>query len=194
MKPTAVVLALFSVLGLLRCSSHGQEAAGPRANLLTNGSFQDGLKGWTIHLGDRQATIQIDPTVTRNGHPTVRIDQPNVSDTSVFQKVTLKTRSRYLLSGWMRVKNVVKVKPEPAEHGESGALIYEGDNRSTLDGTDADWIRVSQYLSHPSGKFGATELEAEIGARLGLPGWNTGTVWLSDISLVEVPPATPKAR
>jgi hypothetical protein len=68
-------LAICCFLALLSFCSLAAPPAGSQANMFKNGSFENGLDGWELHA-TRGAVIEVDKTVTHDGHPSIRISEP----------------------------------------------------------------------------------------------------------------------
>jgi len=98
------------------------------------------------------------------------------------QKVAVKPRTRYLLSGWIKTKDVVVVE----KGGRTGAnLSIDGgyEASTSLVGTN-DWTYVVLVFDS------ANRTDVTVCARLGFF-YSTakGTAWFDDLSLVEIPRA-----
>src|ERR1700677_1394470 len=97
---------------LLECSGFCEESPDRHLNLLNNGDFSNGIQGWELHAWSGQGAAAPDPAETRDGKPSIRIDNVAYEDTSLKQKVALKPATRYRLSGWIKTKNVVPQQPK----------------------------------------------------------------------------------
>jgi hypothetical protein len=159
-----------------------------RANLLLNGSFEDGEKNWTLRSWrDNRDALSTDMDKSKSGKASARLRSSTADDAMLWQKVIVKPRTRYLLSGWVRTDKVAI--------GEKGGSV--GANLSVWGGYEAsksligtkDWTYQTLIL----GSGDRTEIE--VGTRLGHHGSiATGTAWFDDLVLIEIPEPGTKAR
>ncbi len=154
-------------------------------NLLKNGDFHRGMDGWRFAAWeDRVAKAEIDTEAAPFGRKCVRVTQPNPTDSSLSQEVSLKPGRRYRLSGWIKTQDVRKWEDPKQRKGEEGASLtilggYE--KTPSVIGTQ-DWTQVSMDFTL---KPGVTKVK--LGPRLGHYGKRaTGTAWFADLTLVEL--------
>lgn len=152
-----------------------------RANLLVNGSFENGDKSWTLRSwrSNRDA-LSIDPAKGKSGKASVLLRSSTADDAMLWQKVAVKPKTRYLCCGWVRTEDVAVAE----KGGSMGANLsvwggYEASK--SLVGTK-DW--TYQALVFGSGD----RTEVEVGGRLGHHGSTaTGAAWFDDLVLIEIP-------
>lgn len=181
-KALAVAVCFFTL-------RDGSLAVGPldrSRNLLQNAAFEQGLDGWRFEAWKNKAARAVrDPNVTHNGRPSIRVDHPEATDSSVTQILDLKPNKRYRLSGWVKTQNIVKPAIASQRPGDEGASIgilaaYEK-SRSVL--ATQDWTYVSMDFTTTKEKT-----HIRLGPRLGHHGkLVTGTAWFAEMSLVELP-------
>jgi hypothetical protein len=123
----------------------------------------------------------------KSGKASALLRSSTADDAMLWQKVVVKPKTRYLLSGWVRTEKVAIAE----KGGSVGAnlSIWGGYEASrSLIGTE-DWT----YQAVMFGSGDRTEIE--VGARLGHHGSiATGTVWFDDLVLIEIPEPGTKAR
>ena len=153
-------------------------------SLLRNGSF-DSHKGWSRASG----TTSVDTNVYFSAPSSLRIsstdDSPMkggaYSRASALQSVKLKPSTRYRLSGFLRLENVVAVCPAGGADflvaGPVGSGFPLGKNPT---GT-RDWHRFAYEFKTPD-KFDGDSTTA-IGPRIVL---GHGTIWVDDLRLDEL--------
>lgn len=159
-----------------------------RANLLRNGSFEDGMKNWTLRSwrGNRKAS-SMDMDQVKFGKASVLLRSSTADDMMLWQKVTVKPRTRYLLSGWVRTENVT-IEQKGGSMGAS-LSIWGGYEASQSQIGTKDW--TYQTLIFGSGD----RTEIEVGARLGHHNSTAaGTAWFDDLALIEIPEPGTKTR
>jgi hypothetical protein len=159
-----------------------------RANLLLNGSFEVGEKNWTLRSwrGNRDA-LSIDMDKGKSGKASARLRSSTADDAMLWQKVVVKPRTRYLLSGWVRTDQVAI--------GEKSGSV--GANLSIWGGYEASKSLIgTKGWTYQTLMFGSGDrTEIEVGARLGHHGSiATGTAWFDDLVLIEIPEPGTKAR
>ena len=173
-------LITFIVVLSVGVPASGQQAINVPGNLLVNGAFENGLKGWVLHSnGGPIGAMTIDSAEQHANRPTLRVENAEACDTIVGQKVAVKPNTHYRMTAFIRTKDVTPVKrggKEGASMAVSGGFV----KTPSVTGTKV-WTRVS----HEFNTGGETEIE--IGARLGhYSNLVTGTAWYADLSLVEL--------
>jgi len=152
-----------------------------KGNLLADGSFEEGSKAWSSRSwrGNRNVTAVV-AEEKKSGKAAVVFRSTATDDAMYFQKVTVKAKTRYLLSGWARTEKVV-VEEKGGAMGASLSVAGGFEASRSLLGTK-DWTYLT--LVFDSG----TRTEVEVGARLGHHGSTaSGTAWFDDIVLIELP-------
>jgi hypothetical protein len=156
--------------------------------LLTNPSFEVGLKAWTPFstLG-AQTRFDLDTNEVREGQQSLQISAPQISDSGCFQDIMLKPGHQYRFSGWVRTRGL-----DPHVAGKYGTFDIQhlGANwgsitTGTNHGGDTEWTEVTLTFRAPSD--GLTRIVAVFAIFGG-----TGTAWYDDLKLVELdgPPAS----
>ena len=151
-------------------------------NLIHNGSFEDGLNGWSFrnYSGPADAVvrqIETEKTSIRAGSKALRFGTPVGNDTSLYTTVHLKAGAKYRLSAWIKTKDV---------SGAHGALLnvhelqHEG-KTNALQKT-GDWREVHKtFTANRSGAF-------TVNCLFGGWGKSKGTAWYDEVSLREFKP------
>ncbi|MBC8350235.1 MAG: ThuA domain-containing protein [Verrucomicrobia bacterium] len=151
-------------------------------NLISNGSFEKGLEGWSFrnYSGPADAVvrqIEKEKPKVKKGAQSLRFGTPAGNDTSLFTNVNLKSGAKYRLSAWIRTEGV---------SGAHGALLnvhelqHEG-KTNALQKTN-DWKEVEKkFTANRSGSF-------TINCLFGGWGKSKGTAWFDEISLREIKP------
>jgi len=151
-------------------------------NLISNGSFEKGLEGWSFrnYSGPADAVvrqIEKEKPKVKKGAQSLRFGTPAGNDTSLFTNVNLKSGAKYRLSAWIRTEGV---------SGAHGALLnvhelqHEG-KTNALQKTN-DWKEVEKkFTANRSGTF-------TINCLFGGWGKSKGTAWFDEISLREIKP------
>ena len=146
-------------------------------NLLANGNFEDGTKGWELIAFGKKGTMAIDTKELFDGKPTLRIDNLDGDHSFVRQILKGKPNTRYRLTGYIKTMNV-----EPVT-GSGGAVVMIGmviDTSEPLQKT-TDWTRVSVDFTPEKPD------EIRVGPSLGTYGRPvTGTAWFSGVTLIEL--------
>lgn len=199
MNPLPILLFLLLPAGLSQAQTPSEFAARPHAhhgdnslqlialkaapekgpNLLANGNFEDGIKGWELIAFGKKGTMAIDTKELFVGKPTLRIDNIEGDHSFVRQILKGKPNTRYRLTGYIKTMNVEPVR----ESGKEGAVVMIGmvtDTSEPLQKT-TPWTRVSVDFTpeHPE--------EIRVGPSLGTYGRPvTGTAWFSGITLTEL--------
>jgi hypothetical protein len=152
-----------------------------KSNLLLNGSFEDGLKHWSLRSWrGNQNALSIDEKKSKSGTSSARVQSSTADDAMLWQKVKVKPKTRYLLCGWSRTDGVA-VTEKSGSIGASLSVWGGYEASKSLIGTK-DW-------TYQAVVFGSGErTEVEVGARLGHHGSTAkGVAWFDDLVLVEVP-------
>jgi hypothetical protein len=153
-----------------------------RGNLLLDGSFRQAPgKPWLLWSwrGNRDVFAVV-AGASRSGK-TAAVLRSVVDDHALLsQKVAVKPHTLYLLSGWIKTRDVTVVD----RRGRMGASLCGGSEASrSLVGTHG-WTYVTVVFDSGARK------EIELGCRLGYSmSTATGTAWFDDLVLVEIPMA-----
>ncbi len=151
-------------------------------NLLVNGDFAEGTKGWTFNAHFKQGQVEADPAEPHAGSPSVRIDNLGADDSHLSQKVAVKPLTRYLLTGWVKTKNVVPENPKST--AGASLAISEGFLKSPALNKTQGWKLLSVEI------VTVQQTEIAIGPRLGAFGGTVkGSAWFADLKLKEIGPA-----
>ncbi len=196
------LLAALLILAGLPSVGWSQQPVDPQQNLLTNGDFKKGLDGWEVLSFGKQGKATVvqpeavltdglkpqalgqpapDPTEVHDGKPSLKIDNMNPDDTAVKQKVQVKSATRYRLAGWVKTKSV-EAKNMMVKHPTGACLCLMGAFEKS-----ADVIRTKGWTYVTYEFSSGTRSEIVVGARIGFYATPVkGTVWFSDLSLVEI--------
>lgn len=153
-----------------------------KQNLLVGGTFEDGSGGtWTVgSFRGNAAAAAVEGGVAKEGQKAVVIRAPINDDARYLQKVAVKPNTRYLVSGWIKTKDVVVVEPT----GRTGANLsidaHTYEMSQSVVGTN-DW-RYASFL-FDSG----TRTEVLVCARIGFV-YSTakGEAWFDDLCLIPI--------
>lgn len=149
-------------------------------NLLKNGSWEQGTKGWSSRSwkGKPKAFSTV-KNVHHSGTASTLLKSDEPDDMQAWQKVSVKPHTRYLLGGWVRTEKV-----EVQQGGGNGATLsiwggFEA-TRSVV-GTQ-DWTYASLVFNS------GDRSELELGPRLGHhSSIASGKAWFDDLVLIELP-------
>ncbi len=154
-------------------------------NLFQNANFNNGTESWTIM---KTGTVTIDTDEQHNGKASVRITNSGGTRTMVMQKIQVQPKSRYLLSAYIKTKDVVPVRGPMTKKLEEGAeLVVDGplggSRRSDrISKTTSGWTQVKYTVV-----TGPSETQIDVGFALGhYYGPVTGTAWFSEVSLTDL--------
>lgn len=162
-------------------SNGSQKNKAESRNLITNGDFENGMSGWTARAWAKKGTATVDGDERRDGHPSLRIDNPEADNTFVHQLVAVKPGTWYRLSGWIRTRRIDVQQGE----GNAGATLWAESGWHATQFLKHAWEWTHVKLDFNS----ATKTEVDVGPRLGQwGGILIGTAWYSQVSLVELPP------
>ncbi len=152
-----------------------------RTNLMADGSFEDGGKAWSPRSWrGNQSVATIVADEQKSGKAAALLRSAIADDAMFLQKVKVKPKTRYLLSGWIRTEKVVVAE----KGGTMGAnLSVSGGFEASLPltGTKGWTYRTLVFNS-------GARTELEVGARLGHHGSTaSGSAWFDDLILIELP-------
>lgn len=152
-----------------------------KQNLLSNAGFESGDAAWKFESWRRDSKVgQVVDVPTHSGSKALQLRYAINDAASYRQSVTVKPHKRYLLSGWIRTKDLKYAERDHkgADLFVPGAYYFSSPNLRTTD----DWTYYAIVV--PSGN----RTKMEVGLRLGLnAGTVTGTAWFDDLCLIELP-------
>ena len=150
-------------------------------NLLRNGDFRNGDDGaWEIQSwkNNKNAATLI-PDAPERGAVSLQIATNEPDDVKLVQKVAVKKRANYLLTGWITTQGVRIVEPN-GQFGASIGLVNGAERTPALVG-NGDWRYVA------TGFYTNENTEIEICARLGgIASTAVGAAMFHDLCLIEV--------
>ena len=155
-----------------------QDSSTAKPNLLTNPSFEDGQNGWEFTSHGKRGTGAVDTTEKRDGKSSFRIENPAGDDSMLRQAVTVKPKTHYRFTGYIKTKDVV-VK------GTGATLSLEGgfEHTKSIVGK-TNWTKI--FFEFDSGALDTVK----VGPRLGHHSSPAmGVAWFTQLSLVEVGPS-----
>lgn len=176
--------------GVLLGASSGnfgvEEATAKMPNLMPNPDFSEVSAGkpvgWTDHRfygGDRDGVKLSASPDGREGSMCLMITSDKNSDNGAAVTIPVKKRTGYLLSAWIKTKDL-----QPAGRGPGALLnIHGGEQSQGVKGT-SDWTKVTINVNS------GDRDELLIHCLFGGYGGATGTAWFDDVSLTEVPGAS----
>jgi alpha-N-arabinofuranosidase len=175
-------LLIFAIPAIMFCgavrASSGDTAEQP-GNLIENPSFEkgadDGPAGWRkVTFGGNGEFKYVEGG--RTGKRAVCLSSEEGADIAWLATVSVKPRSRYRLSGWIKTENV----KSSGERRARGALLnlhnIQPAQTPAVTGTK-DWTKVEVVFD-----TGARAV-AEINCLFGGWGWSTGKAWYDDVQL-----------
>ena len=171
--PALLLIALFLAFLPVLCDAETSER-----NPIKNANFERGTSGWELVNDGKKGTMTMDRTELHDGKPTLRIESFGQL-TFVRQAVKVKPHTTYLLSGYVKVKDV----HEDGGAGIAGGVVMMGQSEYGSQGVygTTDWQKVTTQLN--------TDDKKEIRVGPGVGWWGSkifGTGWFSDISLTEL--------
>lgn len=181
-----------AAVALVFSTSFLAPASAQRANMLQNGSVEDGVVtvgpfAWTTQVFEPGASLTWDLDAAHEGTHSIKTSAPLPNDTAWVQTVSLEPNTNDLLSGWIKTENVEQTH-DGVDAGANLCLYGTFDHTPAITGT-TDWTQVRMaFNSGPTGSI-------TIGARLGF--WadvTSGTAWFDDIRVTEIKPADPHPR
>lgn len=175
--PAKLVLSA-AIIGLSLTQAAAQQPTVVKVNLFTNPSFEDGQTGWSFAAHGKHGTIAVDTVEKHDGKNSIRIDNPAGDDSFLQQTVTVKPKTRYRLTGYIKTKDVV-VKGTGASISLAGGF----DRTEAFTGKQ-NWKKVS--FEFDTGGMDTIK----IGPRLGhYSNMAMGTAWFDDLQLIEIGPS-----
>ena len=165
---------LFVLLAALSCTI---SASGE--NLLVNGDFESGLRGWTKPWS-RTPGVKVEPDslVRHSGKAAVRIEHSSPQDWSLAQekRIDVKPGEIYELSGWLRTQGEGAAALSVTLYDAKKQVLDWSFGGRDVQGTN-DWRQVqSRFIIPPDG--------AAILPRL--TGRGPLTAWANDLALCRV--------
>jgi len=171
-------LLLIALISLAWIPVAGRGEA-PESIPIPNANFEDGTNGWELVNLGKGGTMAMDETELHNGKPTLRIESSGQL-TFAQRPVKVKPHTTYLLSGYIKVKDV----HQTGGAGIAGAVVMTGGQfpygaQGTYGTTD--WRQVTTQLNTDD------KTEIQVGPDVGWFGCKvSGTGWFSDLSLAEL--------
>jgi hypothetical protein len=147
-------------------------------NLLVDGSFEDGTDDrWSAVSWRRSQDIgRVVGTERKMGVKSLEIRSAVADDARFTQRVEVKPNTRYLLSGWIKTKDVV-IEDQGNRIGANLSLEGAFEVTESLIGTN-DWKYVSLVIDS------GDRTEIAVNARLGFySSLAKGAAWFDEISL-----------
>ncbi|WP_135548926.1 glycosyltransferase family 39 protein [Paenibacillus cymbidii] len=165
-------------------------ARAAESNLLVNPGFEQGggtaPTGWTVDLwtpgGD--ASVMTATAVPGNaGAQAASIENKQANDAKWVQKVTVKPKTVYKLSGLVKAEGIGS-----AAKGANLSVMGVTETSVDVKDTKGEWVPLTLY-----GKTGSKQKELDVALRLGGYGsLNTGKAYFDELSLEELPDGAPK--
>lgn len=158
-----------------------------KGNLLKNPSFENlDSSSWSVKSllrGNKNACTAVTDK-TQGGRSLLLIQNDQTDDVVFKQVVTVKPKTRYLLSGWIKTESV---EPAARHNGFGGAGLYVfGGHELTTPSLlgSKDWTYAAVVFRS------GNRTSVEIAARLGyFAAPVAGKAWFDDLCLVELPDA-----
>lgn len=166
-----------------------------KGSRLINGSFDEGIEGWTLNMGAMQpgdeikSYAELDDSVTHHGSHSLRLsgDQNTTYWYAVVSDpIPIREAVRYRLRGWMKTDDVRQENDQYLNSNlyiqffdEKGQIVKISNSRvrstERMVGTQ-DWKLVDRNVRAP---FGSVE------ARVGCVLTCSGTAWFDDLEFSE---------
>ena len=146
---------------------------------IRNGSFEDGLTGWSVKKG----LVSVDKSVSAFGDASLRISFEKPAWNRIFQSFAVKPDTVYTLEYYVKCENVV---PQAGARF-AGAASWISLKKNTplrgsrgpwkLDSAPGSWQRVSYTF-----KTGKDDTRASVGFQLRNA---SGTIWIDGVKITE---------
>jgi hypothetical protein len=97
-----------------KLSAVGELAKSPaedEPNLLTNGNFDEGTKGWGFFNWGKKSKMEIDEQELHDGRPTLRVENLEACHSYVRQIIHARANTRYRLTGYIKTGDIQPAKP-----------------------------------------------------------------------------------
>ena len=152
-----------------------------RGDDLRNAGFEEGTKGWSLHVFGAQPQVEPDTDIRHGGKQSLRIQASEPTDTALGQEVQLAPRQWYRFRGWVKTHDL-----DPHGARTYGTFqIQRPGGRGVIAGginhrDDTDWTEIAIYFQAPPD--GRTRIAVFF---VGF-GKGTGTAWFDDVSLEKV--------
>jgi alpha-N-arabinofuranosidase len=156
-------------------------AAGGRGDELQNPGFEEGTKGWSIHVYGAESRVEADTEIRHGGKQSLRIQSSEPTDTALGQEVQLAGGEWYRFTGWVRTRGLDPHGSRtygtfqiqlPGGHG----VIASAANRRG----DTEWTKLPICFQAPADGL------ARIAVFFVGFGKGTGTAWFDDLSLEKI--------
>lgn len=164
-------------------------------NLLLGGSFEEPALQWTTFSGKgNPASASVVSDVSKTGRVSARLQSDQPDSCSFDQLVTVKARTWYLLSGWMKTKDVEVAEHPDKQHRGASVLLNSHDSlfiaslgirQGTTEWEYVSFVFNSTISSPPRSDRSTKEIQYRV--RLFLGSKATGTAWFDDLVLIELP-------
>jgi serine/threonine protein kinase len=152
-----------------------------KQNLLSNPGFELEGSAWSFESWRNDAKVlQFVDAPTYSGSKAAQLKYSLNDAASCRQSVKVRPHKRYLLSGWIRTKDLKYAERDHrgADLFVPGSYFYRSPNLHSTD----DWTYYAVVV--PSGN----RKTMEVGFRLGMnSGTVSGTAWFDDLCLIELP-------
>jgi hypothetical protein len=167
----------------------GEGAYQAPVNLLTNGSFEEGIysptglpTGWSSDAWQSSAIFTWDDTQSFSGEKSVRVEAREPNDARWLQAVEVEPNTLYFLSGWIKTDQV----GHNLQSEGANLCLFGTWTRSEGVFDTQGWIKKGILFNS------AEESNVTVGARIGYwGGTTTGTAWFDDIQLEPIVPMMP---
>lgn len=184
------VVSILCFLGLANAYAELHNEGEP-ANILSNGSFEEGNYSptespidWAWDAWQPSAIPTWDDTQARTDDKSVKIYAATPNDARWIQTVDIEPNKLYFLSGWIKTDNVGHTA-ESVDAGANLSLYGTWTHSAGVFGT-RDWTRNGILFNSGS------DIQVTVGARLGYwAGTTTGTAWFDDLELKPIVPMDP---
>ena len=132
--------------------SESDAAVAGERNLLVNGNFERGTRGWELIAFGKTGKMTIDAEELLEGKPTLRIENFQGDHSFVRQIVKGKPNTRYRLTAYIKTLNVQPVEGS----GKEGAVVMIGMVLLVLPESVLYSASTSRLTSPPSCTVGVT--------------------------------------
>ncbi len=164
-------------------AARAADSGGPRPNLVTNGSFEEGpegqARGWRVRTYGGEATHEVVRGVARTGERSLRITSERGADTSLFTELALEPNASYRLTAWIKTDGLDRGSGRGAQLNVHELQSPQPVRTEGLEGSE-DWRKV-EALFESDGRRNVT-----LNCLFGGWGWSRGTAYFDDVVVEKV--------
>ena len=159
---------------------------GVQKKIISNTGFEKSIRGWLIWPRNTKVRCELDKSVYKTGHSSVRLTATNVTDKAIlYANIKIKGKKNYLLTFWYKQENLkisssglAKVTfnfKKEGGNGSAGAITFD----LPISVGNTDWKLFSREFNVPEN---ATAAQFQLIHMRGI----TGSILLDDVEIKEV--------